>query len=324
MFPQNKLVFIFSLPRSGSTLLQRSLAAQSGFTSAPETWVLVKLLGALSGISEYSEYGSMWANRGVSEFFEDERLGNTAAREALTTAYLNMLGEVCDEKPNAYFIEKTPRNSLVVQQIIELFPDSKFIFLWRHPAAVIHSMNETWSQGHWHFRSDIDLELGLTRLMEARASLGTRALSVNYECLVDDYQRTMRTILEFVGESSSDVEYPIVALGPRSATMGDKSGLEKYGSAVVKDESWTSGYQNSFRRFCLRSYLRRFDLQQWEDIGYSEQDLEQAFKSKRIIDRYLVADFFRQIYANLVFKTGIEIVARRIFSGRAGRRYGIY
>ena len=324
MFPQNKLVFIFSLPRSGSTLLQRSLAAQSGFTSAPETWVLVKLLGAISGISEYSEYGSRWANRGVSEFFADERLGSTAAREALTTAYLSMLGEVCEGKPNTYFIEKTPRNSLVVQQIIELFPDSKFIFLWRHPAAVIHSMNDSWSKGHWHFRSDVDLELGLPRLMEARASLGAQALSVNYECLVDDYQRTMRTVLDFLGESSSEVVDPVVALGPGSATMGDKSGIEKYGSAVVKDESWTSGYQNSFRRFCLRSYLRRIGLQQWADIGYSEQDLEKPFKSRRVIDRYLVTDLLRQIYANLVFKTGLEMVARRIFSGRAGRRYGIY
>ena len=324
MFSQNKLIFIFSLPRSGSTLLQRSLAAQSGFTSAPETWVLVKLLGAIAGISEYSEYGSMWANRGVAEFFQDERLGNIAARDALATAYLNMLGEVCDDKPNAYFIEKTPRNSLIVQQIIELFPEAKFIFLWRNPAAIIHSMNNSWSKGHWHFRSDIDLELGLTRLMEARASLGAQALSIKYECLVNDYQHTMRTILDFLGESSLTIKYPVVALGSRSATMGDKSGLEKYGGAVVNDESWTNGYKNSFRRFWLRSYLRRIGLQQWEDIGYSAQDLEKPFKSKRVIDRYLVADLLRQTYATLVFKTGLEMAARRIFSARVGRRYGIY
>ena len=80
MISDDNLLFIFSLPRSGSTLLQRSLAAQAGFFTAPETWMLVKLMGGISGISEYSEYGGMWANKGASEFYNNERLGKMKKR----------------------------------------------------------------------------------------------------------------------------------------------------------------------------------------------------------------------------------------------------
>ena len=324
MISDDNLLFIFSLPRSGSTLLQRSLAAQAGFFTAPETWMLVKLMGGISGISEYSEYGGMWANKGASEFYNNERLGKIKTLSILGKSYLAMLSETFPEHEGKYFIEKTPRNGLIVESIIEAFPRAKFIFLWRHPAAIIHSMNKTWSRGHWHFRSEIDLELGWHRLIKAKKELGERAISINYEQLTGNYDRSLRTCLEYLGLPASSINQPLVDVSGSESTMGDKSGLQKYGKNVRNDDAWLEGFENIYRRFLLSRYYQAAGRQKLNLVGYSNESLDQALASKQYLDKYLLHDILRNFYSQVFFKTGLELAARRIVKAEARRRFGLY
>ena len=324
MTSDHNLLFVFSLPRSGSTLLQRSLAAQAGFFTAPETWILVKLMGGLSGISEYSEYGGVWANKGASEFYNDERLGNRKTLSILGESYLAMLRETFPEHAGKYFIEKTPRNSLIVDSIIEAFPNAKFIFLWRHPAAIIHSMNKTWSRGHWHFRSEIDLELGWHRLIKAKKALGERAISINYEELTENYEKTLSSCLEYLGLPASGIHQPLADVPGSESTMGDKLGLQKYGKNVRNDGAWLKGFENVYRRFLLRRYYQSAGRQELNLVGYSDESLDQALASKQYLDKFLIHDILRNLYAQVFFKTGLELAARRVAKAEPRGRFGVY
>jgi hypothetical protein len=45
------------------------------------------------------------------------------------------------------FLEKTPRNALNIPFMLELFPDAKFIFLYREPRQNTASIIEAWNKG---------------------------------------------------------------------------------------------------------------------------------------------------------------------------------
>ncbi|PJA08408.1 MAG: sulfotransferase, partial [Flavobacteriales bacterium CG_4_10_14_0_2_um_filter_32_8] len=70
------------------------------------------------------------------------------------------------DKQATYFLDKTPRYSLVVEDVIETFPDGKFLFLWRNPLSLVASMMETWGSGRWNlYYLNVDLYQGLERLI---------------------------------------------------------------------------------------------------------------------------------------------------------------
>ena len=65
-----KPLFIFSLPRSGSTMLQRVLAADSQISSVAEPWVLLPFVYALRGQGASADYNHQTANQGLMDFIE--------------------------------------------------------------------------------------------------------------------------------------------------------------------------------------------------------------------------------------------------------------
>ncbi len=88
---------------------------------------------------------------------------------------------------SAYYLDKTPRYHMVVEDIVTLFDDARFVFLWRNPLAVASSMLDMGDGPRWfpeHHK--VDLYTGLTRLTGSYARHRDRVLSVRYEDLVTD------------------------------------------------------------------------------------------------------------------------------------------
>ncbi|MGH3139020.1 MAG: sulfotransferase, partial [Gaiellales bacterium] len=61
-------VFVFSLPRSGSTLLQRMVATHPEIATASEPWILLPQLYALRETGIVAEYGHRTAARAIADF----------------------------------------------------------------------------------------------------------------------------------------------------------------------------------------------------------------------------------------------------------------
>ena len=93
-----------------------------------------------------AEYGHRTAVRAIA------RLLRRAARRprALPGGDARVRCSACTEAAGdgeRYFLDKTPRYHLVVDEIMELFPDAKFIFLWRHPLAMAASVIDRSARG---------------------------------------------------------------------------------------------------------------------------------------------------------------------------------
>ena len=63
-------IFIFSLPRSGSTLLQRLIGADTNVSYASEPWILLPFFYALKDTGASAEYNHQVMTQGVRHFAE--------------------------------------------------------------------------------------------------------------------------------------------------------------------------------------------------------------------------------------------------------------
>ena len=132
-------VFIVSPPRSGSTMLFETLARAPGvFTIGDESHQLIE------GVPQLSP---------ESRGFESNRLLATdatpAMAETLRRRFYEALRDRESQRPPpgqpVRMLEKTPKNSLRVPFLARVFPEARFIYLYRDPRQVLSSMIEAWT-----------------------------------------------------------------------------------------------------------------------------------------------------------------------------------
>jgi hypothetical protein len=136
-------VFIVSPPRSGSTMLFETLARAPGvFTIGDESHQLIE------GVPQLSP---------ESRGFESNRLlaadASSAMAETLRRRFYEALRDRDSQRPApgqpVRMLEKTPKNSLRVPFLTRVFPEARFIYLYRDPRQVLSSMIEAWTTGRF-------------------------------------------------------------------------------------------------------------------------------------------------------------------------------
>lgn len=137
-------VFIVAAPRSGSSLLYETLAV------TPQWWTL------------HGE--SHWLVESIDELqfgapgIDSNRLTEAGCTDAIARRIEDELAQNLrdpDGRPlptdgaAARFLEKTPKNALRIPFFRRIFPDARFILLWRDPRENIASIIEAWRSGRW-------------------------------------------------------------------------------------------------------------------------------------------------------------------------------
>ena len=94
--------------------------------------------------------------------------------------------------------EKTPFHTSHMAAMAQVFPEAVFVGIVRHPGAVAASLSKKF---HYAF-SDALVYWTATNLdmVRAAADLRSRFTLVRYEDLVEDGERTLRELVEFLGE----------------------------------------------------------------------------------------------------------------------------
>src|SRR5689334_9524712 len=113
-----KPLFILSLPRSGSTLLQRVLAADKQIASVAEPWVLLPFVYALREQGSSAEYGHSLACMALKDFFLELPNGRQDFLSAIGSAMRELYWKATEAKEARYFLDKTPRYALIADEII--------------------------------------------------------------------------------------------------------------------------------------------------------------------------------------------------------------
>ncbi|GAB4343799.1 MAG: hypothetical protein Kow0089_19880 [Desulfobulbaceae bacterium] len=268
-----KIVFLMSMPRSGSTLIQRVLAGHSAVATRTEPWLLLPLLYMTRG-GVFSEYAHRHSSRAVREFIASVPDGEKRFDRCVRTFVYSMYEAACTGQED-YFLDKSPRYSLIADHLLEVFPEEKFILVWRNPLSLVSSIIRTWSRDRFFFWGSMtDLYEGFETLFNAWVANPERFLALRYEDFVQDSETTLRKITTYL-----DVEYDPALLEKFHETSldgfyGDKTGYERY-RAIDSEPArkWKETIDNPFRKYWCRKYLEWIGRERLAAMGYSLDEL---------------------------------------------------
>ncbi|AGL14254.1 sulfotransferase [Actinoplanes sp. N902-109] len=195
--------FLFSSVRSGSTLLRMILDSHSEIYAPHELH--------LAHIKVTFEIPA--AEKAMHALGLDDR-------ELTTMVWDRLLSKALQASGKKILVEKTPNLVFQWSRVARSFPDAKFIYLLRHPAAILDSWQRarTTQTGDEAVRS---VTKYLTALREARNHLPGH--TVRYEDLTADPVAEARKLCAFLGVAFEPamVEYGKADHGPLVAGLGD-------------------------------------------------------------------------------------------------------
>lgn len=132
-------IFIVSTPRSGSSLFFQTLAQAPGVqTIGGESHSLIEQIAGLHPRARG------WDSNRLSAADSSPQVA-----EAIAEQFFRSLRDRDGRPPRTrpVLIEKTPKNSLRVPFFDAIFPDARFLYLYRDPRETISSMMEAWNAG---------------------------------------------------------------------------------------------------------------------------------------------------------------------------------
>lgn len=184
----SEAVFVFGLPRSGTTLVDRVLSSHSECLSLGE-------------ITDFPM--SLMVSAGTKRTKED-LVQDTAAWPAAKIAdnYLRRLRSY--PRTAARNIDKTPQNFLYAGLIARSMPGASMIWMDRHPLDACFAMYKTLFQMGYPFSYDLaDLGkyyIGYWKLKSLwQEGMAERIRFQHYDKLVDDFPHQARELVEYVG-----------------------------------------------------------------------------------------------------------------------------
>ncbi|HWX46070.1 MAG TPA: sulfotransferase [Solirubrobacteraceae bacterium] len=284
-------IFIFSIQRSGSTLVQRIIGAHQGVATVSEPWILLPYLYTLRPQGVVAEYPHPLMVTAVEDFCRELPAGSEDYYRELHDFVIRLYRKAAGAEAR-FFLDKTPNYNLIPGEIMRLFPEGRFVFLWRNPLSILTSIVETWQGGHWHptaFRED--LFIGLPRLVSAYRENRDRAHSVRFEDLVGGDDQRWRSLMEYL-----EIEFDPDALQrftevKLNGRLGDPTGVKHYSELSTEPtEKWKRTIGNPVRREWSRRYLRFLGNDRLAAMGYDGEQLIRELSSGGPAMRSLVSD----------------------------------
>lgn len=267
-------IFIFSLPRAGSTLLQKVLMGHRDIASVAEPWLLLPIIYAQKESGILTEYEHQTSRVAINDFINNLTEKQNDYNQSLRSFIRDLYSKQCaiGEK---YFLDKTPRYHLIIPEILDLFPDAKFIFLFRNPLHIFSSIIQTWGNGglgslHPYL---IDLQEGITNLSKGYSLCKHKAISICYEDFVKSPSGTLNKICDYL-----EIEYDQRMLSDFSnqdvkGEMGDPTFQKKRKIEESSLNKWKQTFTNITRIRIANSLINSYDASHLKIQGYNKEIL---------------------------------------------------
>lgn len=287
-------IFLISLPRSGSTLLQKILTTSPKIHTVSEPWVLLPLAFMCQPHGSLSTYGHSYYFEAFTDFVNTLAHGQDDFETALRDFVLSLYLRTAPKKGAHYFLDKTPRYYLIVPFLARVFPDAKFIFLFRNPLEVLASILTTWMQDRlFLYRHDVDLFQGPHALSQAYDNMADRAEAIQYSDLVTSPEQAVRKIcvyLDIPFDSNMIMSYKCVRL---KGQMGDQKIVNEEESITPRSlGKWRSILNTRYRKVFAKRYVQTLGNDTLRHFGVSVESLQSEIASISEIRRGSLQDLF--------------------------------
>lgn len=275
------LIFLISLPRSGSTLLQHVIAGHPAVGSTAEPWLLMPSVYALREHGLQTEYGGQAGHVGLSQFLEQVTEGHDRYFAAVRGMALELYGAFLRDHKKDRFLDKTSRHYLIVPELARMFPEARYVVLVRNPLALLASYLDVMMRGDWRVLGNPaiqnDLLRGYPLVRQAVEKLGPRAAVVTYEALVAEPERVVKGLCE-----SLQLEYvpAMVDYGVRGVLPGrlvDPRSIHRHSRPVADyAETWRTRFRSVPEVELAHAFLAHLGRPLVEALGYDADDLHRA------------------------------------------------
>lgn len=283
------LIFVISLPRSGSTLLQHILASHSQVGATAEPWVLFPGICALRSGVISANYNAHAGQIALSEFVNQLENKDEQYFHALRLMALDLYNAFMRENGKQRFVDKTSRYYQVLPELFKVFPKAKYIFLIRNPLAVFASFLDHMVFGNWNrlggpgIRKDLLEGYGLIR--EGIRYHGDDSIVVRYEGLVSEPEITVTELCKKLGLNfePSMLNYG-EQTGVLSGRLVDPKSIHKHHSPVTDyKNAWKRRFKNPQEQHFAQAFISHLGRELIEDIGYAYSDIEVVLTSPQRI-----------------------------------------
>jgi hypothetical protein len=285
-------LFIISLPRTGSTLLQRILASASQISSVSEPWILLPLLGRLKPWICRSVHGHNDEIKAFNDLIHELRNKIETHYAAVRSYYETIYTNITESEKSDFFLDKSPPYCLICDEIIKCFPNAKFIFLFRNPISVISSCLETFYRNRFLIsRSEVYLYDGLATMVEAYNNFQSKILKLKYEDLINDPQGSLENISQYLNINVDKNSIEFFSSVKFSGRLGDPTGAKQY-STITRDtlDKWKINMNTPWRSKYVRAYLRWIGAERLSQMGYNMDTLLDEVESVPLKWDHLFSD----------------------------------
>jgi hypothetical protein len=316
-------IFLFSLPRSGSTLLQKVLMSNSDISSISEPWLMLPLSYMHKNKGLLTEYSHT-----VSYFALKDFIANLPNKEddyygAMHT-FVNTLYEKQCLHNEKYFLDKTPRYYNIIPEIYKVFPDAKFIFLFRNPLHVMSSIVQTWCGGTFKnlYEYDRDLHYGPEALSRGYKLLKDKSYAIQYEEFVLNPEKCIQEVCDYLEIDFDKGMISNFSVQDTKGKMGDPTGIKEYKNIKASSlDKWKEVFNTPFRKKVIYKYIHSIDAEALAIQGYNKELILKEIKNLNIVFKLSVVDIAHYLYsitiryskANIFFGKFTKKWARRLF-----------
>jgi hypothetical protein len=296
---QIKPIFIISLPRSGSTLLQRIIATNKEVHTVSETWLLLPFLFCLKKEGQYSKYWHRTTNKAIGDFIGTLPNKNHDFFEATKNFALDLY--LKSSSGNKYFLEKTPRYNLILSEILQVFPDGKFILLVRNPVSIMNSIINTWGKGSWNlYKYKVDLYEGFDNMINCFSTNYDKFLLIKYEDILENSNYISMKLEKFLGIQITHESFKNFSKITLSGRYGDPIGIKKFKNISIESKKSWNKKINPLRKILYKRYIKWIGKEKLKLIGYDFDEVIGDINKIPLGIKYLFLDSINLILGVII------------------------
>lgn len=297
------------------------LMAHPEIDSVAEPWLLLPLVYMYRREGTWAKYSHAICQRALTDLAKNTAGGMATHREAIRQYVLTIYGNV-SSRDATYFLDKTPRYYNIIEDIADIFPDAKFVFLFRNPLDVYASILNTWNEGSfkriWAFKED--LEEGPARLSEGYRKLKAEALALRYEDLVGNPEQQLRRIMNYLGLNYDEDMLSMFAESESRGEMGDVTGDGIKGEVdVSRRDKWRQVFEDRFRQYVARKYIDSLPAHVLRTQGYDRQEILKQIAELQPTTRIQIRDVWYWLRAKAVSATKANLFLEKKNAWAKGR-----
>jgi hypothetical protein len=269
------LIFLVSQPRAGSTRLQRMLGGHSAIHTATEPWLMLQPVSGMDMRNANDDFAlGGWSGLARDAFLET--INNKAVLdEAIAKQGVHVYSAALEGTGKTMFLDKTPRYYSILPQLGRLFPNARFVILYRNPLSVFASIIRTWVQDDWGRLPSYRFDLldGPRDLVSGAQHLGNRAKVVRYEDLAANADQSLSDVCSFLD----------IACEPSMADKGEgmefpfgDPGVGSLETTVDQSLRWLDDIKRPQVWRLLSDYVSTLDVNDLKAMGYDATELRRT------------------------------------------------